>query len=124
MRYMFAIIGLGISLMWPGFSSAAERSKAIVGGNCNYEGYEGSCSIDSVDKKSKLSFFSFAGVVRGSEISFGGNLAEKVIRQGTKAPCKLMLMKSGTCTPCMIEGEKISGGCGGEAYSALFRKKK
>ena len=113
----FWAIGISCSEKTTDSSASAGTDTAsdiTEGGGCLYEDYPGTCTYEDAE------LFAYVGTVDGAEVSFAGNPYELGPEDNEPAPgssvdCTLSYIKSGTCTPCLID----IGQCGAEAFAGM-----
>ena len=129
----YIALGLGLALIVTALtlykcSNNEEEVNSIekadmVGGQCGYEEFTGSCRLDSISDTGNT--FTFNGKVNDKEISLAGNMFSGTTdkKVGDTFVCSLGFITEGTCTPCTFTGDIFTLGECGEAAWSLFRSK-
>jgi hypothetical protein len=87
------------------------RAAEMVGGACTYEEFAGFCNESGTDDQDRV-LVTFVGKVDGRAYTFERNYADRTELSRDPVPCKLMFIKEGTCTPCLLS----VGFCGPAAW--------
>ena len=118
MKNILQIAAMIILLMSPLGAFSADKD-VLVGGQCTYDAFPGTCIATDVDQDGKT-HFTYKGKVRGNDLKLKKNTTQKKLSIGKKVRCELKFIKTGTCTPCLFS----IGECGSEAWETFRSMKK
>ena len=111
---LYALFWVACSEQKSDTSEGDTTEQRIDDQGCTYKDYIGTCTYETGG------FFTYTGIVEGTEVSFEGNPytlgpADNEPAAGSSVECTLSYMTTGTCTPCLID----IGACGSEAFSGM-----